>query len=508
MLNKHISQLFNVPYKKIFAFYVSQPYVIPDEWMTEIGSRLQKRGYAAIALVHHEIKDVMNFEALGNVFYVNREDVQFLNSVHCFIVTDLEYATIFPQTSKVVAWIHASDCSHGWQHPIQNAYLVGHFDAFCVGFPFWRDKDAIKKLWDNFPPSFRHQRPASDFYLIGCGYPKLNLMRAKLLDKAKELDVPEKAKGICYAPVDLNWAHELGGNRVEKYGLRLLRMLLQKFPEREIIFRPAPNNTDEKIVSHIESYFSEHKNFSVDRNKSYIETFVRSGLLITDFSHIGSTFSTLTGKHSIYFEPWKTDKTTVGALFYRVHSFTAILNVIQNIFASKLEYGFDSFVRHKGYIPFDNGINDFIDILLDLLEEKTRPVWLEIERKDKAGKGKNCEDVIAAILAEPIVSRPWHAVLYAHYFKSPPLAVLAFHINKLYAATQPVHIWIAELLAINTSVKQIYDDFTWPEIASMYLNAFNMLESDAEQVAVHPDFRLQKALFLELANAALEGKPL
>jgi len=503
LLNKQISELF--PNKKIFAFYVSYAYVIPDEWMVEIGLRLQKMGFAAIALVHHDVKDIMNFNALGNIFYVTREEIKYLTSINCFVVTDLEFHTKYPETSKVLAIVHASDYNHNCASFLHSASTVGAFDALCVGFPFFRYKDEIKKLWDNFPPSFKHQRSPSDFYLIGCGYPKLNLMRHKILNKQKELKILDTnyTKALCYAPVDLNWAHHIGGNRVERYASRIIRTLINNFPEHKIIFRPAPINFNEKLVSLIENCF-QNNNFVVDRNTSYIDTFAQSDIVITDFSHIASTFSTLTGRHAIYFRPWENFNISYAPLQYTVSSFKNLVEVIKNILKDKHKFNFNEFAEYKGYLPFDNAIENFINILFALLEEKPMSGWLAIERKNKMGRGKPLQEIMLAILSEDRSAQIEHSVFYADYFKSPLLAIFAIHLHKIRVPDQSIPDNIIELIKIDTSTYRTYGDFSLHEIAKMYLDYYFQYENDIKNNISQIDLKLQKAFFMQFANAALK----
>lgn len=335
-LNTTLRNMF--PGKTIFAFYVRSLNVIPDEWMRELGLRLQKMGFAAIALVHHDIKGVLNFDGLSGIFYVNHEEIKYLNAITCFIITDLESSIEYPKNSKVLAIIHSSVYTRDCVAYLQGAMLVGWADGYVVGFPFEHRKKEIKALWDNFPPPFRHHRPDSDFYLMGCGYPKLCLMRNKVQERKRELEsagAKNVASGITYAPIDLNHAPQFGGNRVQKYGIRTLRFLLTNFPDTDIIFRPSPNNFHERLVAEIEEHFAGHPNFSIDRDTSYVDTFARSKLIITDFSHIVSTFSTLTCNPAISFQPWANHRIYTKPLQYSATSFTDLLTVIRHALSAK-----------------------------------------------------------------------------------------------------------------------------------------------------------------------------
>ena len=299
-LNTRIRELFNG--KTVVAFYICHTDVVPDTWMVALGQELRQRGYGTVGLLAGDAVGFMNLDGLGHVFQVRPEDLETLDGVACFITTDIEYKTCYPAGSRVLAMVHS--CSAGDQQAfLQCAIATGSFDGLIVGFPFAHRKGEIKALWDNFPPPDRRLRPAADFYLMGYGYPKLCLMRRQFLAQRREA---VRAECICYAPTGIQYSPYSGGKRLQKYGKRILRTLLATFPDHTVIFRPAPINRDEDTVRDIIDAFAHEPRLAVDAQTSYLDTFARTRVMITDLAHISNTFCAVTHRPAIYFQPWMT----------------------------------------------------------------------------------------------------------------------------------------------------------------------------------------------------------
>lgn len=229
-LNETIKALF--PNQRIVAFYIRVCNIVPDEWMVALGEELRKLGFATIGLLADEAISRMNLDGLGHVFSIKQTDLQYLDSIACFIVTDNE-AGPFPATSRVLATTHAMS---GLTDP--HAYAggvctTGHFDGHVVGFPFAHRRREIKEFWDNFSPPERNIRPSSSFYLMGYGYPKLELMRRNFRARSAAAPLPHS---ICYAPVESAYAPELGGCRVHLHGKTSFRPCFPTFPSMTSFF--------------------------------------------------------------------------------------------------------------------------------------------------------------------------------------------------------------------------------------------------------------------------------
>ena len=488
-LNARIRELFNG--KTVVAFYIRHTYVVPDEWMVALGKELQERGYGTVGLLAGDAIDFMNLDGLDHVFQVRPGDVETLDSIACFIVTDSEGFSImeskgfmmpdfekpmrYPRTSRVLAIVHS--CSPGDPEAfLQGAISTSAFDALIVGFPFAHRED-ITALWDNFSPPRRRLRPAGDFYLMGYGYPKLCLMRQNFLARRRD---GVRAQTICYAPTDIQYAPYYGGNRLKTYGKRILRTLLAAFPDHTVIFRPTPKNREEDIVREIIACFAHEPRLIIDTQTSYLDTFARTQVMITDFAHIASSFCTVTHRPAVYFQPWITENGLHReGLFYTANSFSKLTLAVKHALAHAsawAEDDIDSFIRSRGYLPFEHSLRDLADDLSDFIDRKPHPDWLVI-RRDNNSPGASAAKIMETILQEYKGVQLYHAVVYADYFQSGPLAVLAIHLWHQRSPESTIPRIITELSGMTES-HVTFGDVSAQELVHLYGQAATALRAE------------------------------
>ena len=487
-LNARIRELFNG--KTVIAFYICHTNVIPDEWMVALGKELQQRGYGTVGLLAGDAIGVMNLDGLGHVFQVRPEEVETLDSIACFIVTDcegfidntnFEKPMRYPKTSRVLAIVHS--CSPGDPGAfLQGAISTRSFDGLIVGFPFAHCEGEIKALWDNFSPPARLLRPYADFYLMGYGYPKLCLMRRRFLAKRREA---VRAECICYAPTGIQYTPYLGGKRLQKHGKRILRSLLAAFPEHTIIFRPAPINRDEDTVRDIIDAFAHEPRLAVDTRTSYLETFVRAQVMITDFAHIAGTFCAITHRPAVYFQPWITENGLHRyGLFYTANSFSKLTLAVKHALAHSplwSEQEKEAFIIDYGYLPFTHALEDLANDLADFIAGRPHPDWLVI-RRDGNSPGASAAKVIMAILREERLFHLGHAQEYAYYFQSRPLAVFAIHLHARRAPDLVIPLWLQRLAGLPDGEEtRRYGDMTSTDIARLYHEAADSLQAEADR---------------------------
>ena len=500
-LSTTIGNLF--PGKRIVAFYIGHTNVVPDEWMVALGKELQERGYGTVGLLAGEAIGVMNLDGMDRVFQVRPEEVETLASIACFIVTDFESYVRYPTSSRVLAMTHSCSAFQDPQNYLQGARTTFSFDGLIVGFPFEQRRKEIKVLWDNFSPPARLLRPPADFYLMGYGYPKLCLMRRRFLAKQRE---GLQAECICYAPTEIHHALQYGGNRLQKHGKRILRSLLAAFPDHTIIFRPAPINREEETVRDIIDAFAHEPRLAVDTQTSYLETFVRTQVMITDFAHIASTFSAITHRPAVHFQPWITaNGLRREGLFYTVNSFSKLTLAVKHALAHSplwSEQEKEAFINSRGYIPFTHALEDLANDLADFIAGRPHPDWLVI-RRDGNSPGASAARIIAAILREYENLQLSHANCYADYFQSRPLAVFAIHLHARRAPELVIPLWLQRLAGLPDGEEtRRYGDMASTDIARLYHEAADSLQTEADR-------RDNTAAFLrQLAQLAEQNTPL
>lgn len=498
-LNTRIRELFNG--KTVVAFYICHTNVIPDAWMVALGQELRQRGYGTVGLLAGDAIGVMNLDGLDHVFHLPPEEVEELDSISCFIVTDFEQQK-YPQTARILGIIHSCTPSGDPQELLQAARFPGFFDGYIVGFPFENAREKIRNLWEKFTPPALQFRGNTDFYLMGYGYPKYCLMRQKFLAQQQE----REAHSICYAPTDITHAHYDGGHRVQRHGKRILRALLATFPDHTVIFRPTPVNREEKIIRDIIADFAHEPRFIADTRTSYLETFVRAQVMITDFAHIAGTFCAITHRPAVYFQPWITENGLHRyGLFYTANSFSKLTLAVKHALAHSplwSEEEKEAFIIDHGYLPFTHALEDLANDLADFIAGRPHPDWLVI-RRDGNSPGASAARVITAILREYESLQLSHASRYADYFQSRPLAVFAIHLHARRAPELVIPLWLQRLAGLPDGEEtRRYGDMTSTDIARLYHEAVDSLQAEADR-------RDNTAAFLRhLAQLAEQNTPL
>ena len=130
--------------------------------------------------------------------------------------------------------------------------------------------------------------------LINTGYLKLDHV-------IKKLGTINSTKNqILIAPT---FSKQMTKYNMSNYLIKIIKKLLEN--GEKIIFRPHPLDLTKKgnldKTNNIINIFEKYKNFSIDKSVSYIESYSRSKLLITDFSGTAYTYAYSTLRPVIFF---------------------------------------------------------------------------------------------------------------------------------------------------------------------------------------------------------------
>lgn len=485
-----------------FAFFINALNVVTDEWMVALGGALRQRGHAAIGLLTPQAAARRSLDGLDAVYVLDSEGVEQLTSIHCFIVSDFEWPVRFPQAARVLGVIHSCTGSADPREYVQGAAFVGAFDGYLVGFPLEGRRAAIRALWQGFTPPAQQRRTGKSFYLMGYGYPKFCMLRTRLRA------IPVTPDAICYAPTDIHHALHEGGERLADHGERLLRILLTQFPETTIIFRPTPLNRDEALVRAIARKFSGEPRFVLDTDTSYLHSFARSRVLLTDFAHSATSFLTLTGRRAFYFQPWHKAEQSRNLIpvFCAYRSLIAAIGA--ELATPEARDDAENAARQQqtlsrlGLLPFDNALAELADALPDFIDGKAHPEWIEIARTP-GSEGASPARVVAALLRDYQGVQISLANFYAFYFNSPLLAVFAIHLSRVRTPHAPVENQMLTLSGLHAPGARTYADIPFAAIAEHYMLT---LREDAENPAAARLTAAERAACLELADAALAEK--
>ena len=203
----------------------------------------------------------------------------FLNQINLFISAYLTY--IFPPHSKNIYISHditdMAMVNKKVEKKLFLAFSKIHFIFLSSDIVI---EDFIKKF-NLFFTKTKFRTPK----LINTGYLKLDHIR-------RELDlINNKKDSILLAPTssimlkNLNISNDL---------IKIIDNLLNE-TKNKIIFRPHPLDLTKKgninYVANIVNKFKDCKNFSVDLSSSYLKSYSKAKLLVTDFSGTAYTFA-------------------------------------------------------------------------------------------------------------------------------------------------------------------------------------------------------------------------
>jgi hypothetical protein len=231
----------------------------------------------------------------------------FLNQINLFISAYPTY--VFPPNSKNIFISHDIADTPMVNKEIEKKLFLAFFSK--IHFIFLPSdiviKDFIKKI-----KLFFAETKLKTPKLINTGYLKLDHVR-------RELDlINNKKDSILLAPTfsfmlkNLNMSNDL---------INIIDNLLNK-TKNKIIFRPHPLDLTKKgninYVTNIVNKFKNYKNFKVDLSISYLKSYSKAKLLVTDFSGTAYTFAFSTLRPVIFYSKneAKLKKTEYNNLLY------------------------------------------------------------------------------------------------------------------------------------------------------------------------------------------------
>lgn len=122
--------------------------------------------------------------------------------------------------------------------------------------------------------------------IIPGGYPELDGIQ-KFCEKN-----PPGGKTILFAVTGLS----IGDRLLVDYGEEVLSILLERFPEHKIIFRPSPGDRGSPVIQNILTSFQDHERFFYNDSEALKEVIAESQVLVTDSTGLKEVFSLATGR--------------------------------------------------------------------------------------------------------------------------------------------------------------------------------------------------------------------
>jgi hypothetical protein len=278
---------------KVLMFYF--PVKAYNENIIELVNLLKKNKNLLVLLTHSKYSSddllkqkksyLLDFAYLKFIPFSNI----FLNQINLFISSYVNY--VFPPLSKNIYISHdISDMAMTNKNLEKKLFL-----AFSkIHFIFLSSDIVIKDFMKRFNLFFTKTKFRTP-KLINTGYLKLDHVRKKLNLISNKKDSILLAPTINIMMKYLNISNDL---------IKIIESLLNE-TKNKIIFRPHPLDLTKRgninYVTNIVNKFKNYKNFSVDLSSSYLKSYSKAKLLVTDFSGTAYTFAFSTLRPVIFY---------------------------------------------------------------------------------------------------------------------------------------------------------------------------------------------------------------
>ena len=205
----------------------------------------------------------------------------FLNKIDLFISG---YATyVFPPNSKNIFISHdIADTPMVTSKEIERKLFLAFFSR--IHFIFLPSSSTVKYFLNKFKLLFADKKLKAP-KTINTGYLKLDHVRRKLIS------VNNKKDSILICPTG---SHMLKAFNISNDLINIIDNLLNK-TKNKIIFRPHPLDLTAKgnidYVKKIVDKFRDNKKFAIDLSNSYLKSYSKAKILVTDFSGTAYTFA-------------------------------------------------------------------------------------------------------------------------------------------------------------------------------------------------------------------------
>lgn len=433
-----------------------------DEWLNQLATCLRKAGYTVIGIVIQEATEKCSFTNVDQFAVINPAEINELERVNVFIVSDLDAQYNYPLGSKVLACCHglmASEYDHAQPWHVHNPR---YFDAWMCSYPLTAGtRSMTHDLWDGITNRAFSKRKGKNFYIIPQGYPRLAVLSEQIAAMNLTPD------SIVYAPVQMGYFSDMKGNGVKDYGTDIIKALLDNFPNYKIIFRPSPKDFDAPEIKKICANFTSEPRFVVDKRKGRIFSFSHGAVLVTDVSHIFGSFAFTTLRPAFSFRPWEKEDaepcTIPGG--WKTSTLPGLVAAIQSSLDSeentRIRIGEE---REKLFMPFDNSLTEIASWLPDLYNDKPRDSWINIERCENSSLAIQIKLIskVAGHYAPALCSYIAASIFLSCNPESPMLGAFALHMGKVHSPNQQP--WSETCLYLGALLGKILPSVPWKDI--------------------------------------------
>lgn len=411
--------------KLVVGLYIGNLYAQQDEWLNALAAKLNERGYITIGIIAPQNSSRCNLQNAQYNVELSRDKLRNLGRINVFIASDIDYWTVFPEKSKILACVHSFVCPD--DRPFNMSGAIHHaalVDGWMLPMKIdEQSREAIHKLWDGFVNHEFSRRKSEQFNIIPVGYPRL----ASMLPYIQSNETTQNS--IVYAPVAIDYDLEHGGKRVANHGIRIIETLLANFTDLDVIFRPSMQDMEKPETREILAVFGDEKRFVFDSHPDQIFAFSRGCALITDLSNIAKSFAFLCRRPGIYFSPWQASPTAWSrwAGGFNAYSYEGLLDTVRMALENPREEAeIIERNREKELMPFESAFDEIAEWLPDFYNDMPRKDWVTIERGPTVKPvGEN--ELVKKIGEKPPYCNDAYAAAVFNNPHSHLLAALAVH---------------------------------------------------------------------------------
>jgi len=312
-----IKKKFNKDLKIVFFYFPVKSY---QNNILELIDEIKKEKNLEVILAYNlgSSNEVKNY---NKAFFLNLGYLKYINSVDIFLSSYVVYE--FPDSLNKI-YINHDIYDAPWVNPEKEKKLIKTLKGY--DYIFLSSNIAISDLQRKINQYLDIKIDEKKTSLINTGYLKLDHVYQNLKNSNSIEDSILLAPTLSSMLIDYN---------LDKFLDTMIEEIL-KNDKFKVIYRPHPGDIISKeknlTIKNINEKYKNKPNFSLDDNTSYLESYRKSKILITDFSGTAYTYAFSKLRPVIFFSKneERLIKSDLNELFY-FKDRTIVGKIIQNI---------------------------------------------------------------------------------------------------------------------------------------------------------------------------------
>ena len=312
-----IKKKFNKDLKIVFFYFPVKSY---QNNILELIDEIKKEKNLEVILAYNlgSSNEVKNY---NKAFFLNLGYLKYINSVDIFLSSYVVYE--FPDSLNKI-YINHDIYDAPWVNPEKEKKLIKTLKGY--DYIFLSSNIAISDLQRKINQYLDIKIDEKKNSLINTGYLKLDHVYQNLKNSNSIEDSILLAPTLSSMLIDYN---------LDRFLDSMIKEIL-KNDKFKVIYRPHPGDIINKeknlIIKNINEKYKNQPNFSLDDNTSYLESYRKSKILITDFSGTAYTYAFSKLRPVIFFSKneERLIKSDLNELFY-FKDRTIVGKIIQNI---------------------------------------------------------------------------------------------------------------------------------------------------------------------------------